>query len=121
MVRPLCPSLVQQILPEHSLSARLCWALGHQSLKDTVVPALEESAEGQCTEQLWSLIPGLCLVTATAAHRTVLAYTCHRGRCPASLLEQKPRPLLVIPRASKKLHSVLSAPIPPAISLSSLQ
>lgn len=73
MVRPLRPSLIQQTVLEHLLSAGLCWALGAQSFEDTVVPALEASAEGQCTEQVQSLIPGLCPVVATLAHRIVLA------------------------------------------------
>lgn len=53
-----------------------CWALElqkDQSIKDTVVPALEEPAEEQCTEHVWSVIPGLCLVMATMAPRRICA------------------------------------------------
>ena len=57
----LRPSSTQEIFPEHLPAARLCWALGDQSLADTVVPALEESAEGQCPRQVRSVICGMCL------------------------------------------------------------
>lgn len=61
------------LIQEHLLSARLCGALGNQSLGDTVVPAFEKSAEGQCTEQVWSALCSLCRAMACMAHRIDLA------------------------------------------------
>lgn len=69
MDRQLCPSLNQEIFPDHLPSARLLRALGDQSLEGTVVAALEVSAEGQCMGHVWSVICSLCLLVATVAHR----------------------------------------------------
>lgn len=69
MVRQLCPSLIQEIFPEHLPSARLLRALGDQSLEGTVVAVLEVSTEGQCMEQVRSVICSLCLLVATVAQK----------------------------------------------------
>lgn len=72
MVHPLHPLLIHHLLPEHCAGTRASKG-PEQSVKDTVVPALEESAERQCTEHMCSVIPGLCLVMATMAPRHICA------------------------------------------------
>lgn len=46
------------LIQEHLLGARLGRPLGDQTLGHIVVPAFEKSAEGQCTEQVWSACVG---------------------------------------------------------------
>lgn len=100
------------LIQEHLLGARLCGAFGDQNLGDIVVPAFEKSAEGQCTEQVWSACVGWWPVWLTG-----LISPCSYlplDWFPAFLLE--PQPSLPTPthdaQGLRSLYLVLSAPTP---------